>query len=114
MKIKEWFENIKKKMAATTTLVKFDIQFKTVDGETHIYSGVSACDPETILVSPLDYYLIGEEYLHDDDGVFYPMKSIVSIKMVNCKRIENVKKRNIGSGFSQIWYPRDEIEIIEK
>lgn len=114
MKVKEWFENIKKKTAATTTLVEFDIQFKTIDGETHIYSGVSACDPETISVSPLDYYLIGEEYLHDDDGVFYPMKSIISIKMINRRWIKNVKKRSIGSGFSQIWYQQDEIEIIEK
>lgn len=98
----------------TTTLIKFDIEFKTVDGETHLYSNIAACDESTLKCTALEYYLYGETFLKDNDNKVYPMNNIVSISPVNIHFIENVKRVRIAGGFYRTWYPEKEVHVIEK
>lgn len=97
----------------TTTLEKYHIHFKTIDGVEHICTHMCYADPSTISCSIGNYYLIGEKFLRDDDDVQYPMCNVVSIRFELVNTLENVIQlyQDPYSGWRKIWYRKKDIEI---
>lgn len=95
----------------TVTLTHYIIKFRTVDGVDHEFNRMSYIDENAIICSPLEYYLIGKEYLKDDEGVFYPMNNIISIRAVKDETINNVVEKSYGGSFRYTWYCKGDIEI---
>jgi hypothetical protein len=111
---KKKIEKIKK--PKTTTLEKYHIHFKTVDGEMHEFTRLCAANPNAIVCSIPDYYMIDKKYLEDDEDVKYPVNNIISIQFELVDTIENVIELNAEYGLSlkQLWYPKEEIKIFEE
>jgi hypothetical protein len=104
------------KKPKTTTLEKYHIYFKTVDGEMHEFTRLCAANPNAIVYSIPDYYMLGKKYLEDDEDVKYPINNIISIRFELVDTIENVieLKEEGGLGIKQLWYPKEEIKIFEE
>ena len=100
----------------TTTLEKYHIHFKTVDGEAHKFTRMCAANPNAITCSVPDYYMIDKKYLEDDEEVKYPINNIVSIRFELVDTIENVIELSDDWGLciKQLWYPKKEIKIFEE
>ena len=100
----------------TTTLEKYHIHFKTVDGETHKLTKLRAANPNAIACSIPDYYMLDRKYLEDDEGVKYPINNIVSIRFELAETIENVIELGDDWGLciKQLWYPKETIKIFEE
>lgn len=102
------------KKPKTTTLEKYHIHFKTVDGEIHKFTRMCAANPNAIVWSIPDYYMIDRKYLEDDEEVKYPFNNIISIRFELVDTIENVVELREEHGFKQLWYPKEEIKIFEE
>lgn len=100
----------KKKIPILTTLFHYVICFKTVDGESHVYSNLCWCDPTAINCSVLDYYLIGKNFLKDNIGTRYPIQNVISITAeVDGSKANVIMK---SDGFTrQFYYQESEIEV---
>jgi hypothetical protein len=100
----------------TTTLEKYHIHFKTVDGEMHKLTKLRAANPNAIACSIPDFYMIDRKYLEDDEGVKYPINNIVSIRFELADTIENVIElgEDWGLCIKQLWYPKETIKIFEE
>lgn len=110
-KTKEKVKEIKKPV--TTTLYHYDLEFKTVDGEKHKFTNMCYGDPSTLVHKDLvRYYLIGADYLEDDEGTKYPMSNIISITPIETGKIDNVKVK--GGDWSYTWYQKKDIKIYEE
>ena len=109
--LKKIINTFKKTVAPkTTNLLKHHIHFTTVDGVKHTFTGVAWMDPEVIRCSCSEYYLIGEKFMKDDNGVHYPMENVLSIEFEPVDYKENV----IVKDRYKVFYQLDEIEIYEK
>lgn len=109
--LKKIINTFKKAVAPkTTNLLKHHIHFTTVDGVKHTFTGVAWMDPEVIRCSCSEYYLIGEKFMKDDNGVHYPMENVLSIEFEPVDYKENV----IVKDRYKVFYQLDEIEIYEK
>ena len=100
-----------------TTLYHYDIEFKTVDRETHRFSKLCPGDPLELRNEDIfeTYLTFNNDFLKDDNGVKYPMTNIISIKPILTDTIYNVikviKYHYLGETFYKAWYQPDEIEI---
>ena len=109
--LKKLTNTFKKAVAPkTTNLLKHHIHFTTVDGVKHTFTGVAWMDPEVIRCSCSEYYLIGEKFMKDDNGVHYPMENVLSIEFEPVDYKENV----IVKDRYKVFYQPNEIEIYEK
>jgi hypothetical protein len=104
------------KKPKTTTLEQYHIHFKTVDGEMHKFTRLCAANPNAIVCSIPDYYMIDKKYLEDDEDVKYPINNIISIRFELVDTIENVIElsEECGLCIKQLWYPKEEIKIFEE
>lgn len=104
------------KKPKTTTLEKYHIHFKTIDGEMHTFTRLCAANPNAIVCSIPDYFMIDKKYLEDDEEVKYPINNIVSIRFELADTIKNVIEISEGYGFctKQLWYPKETIKIFEE
>lgn len=98
----------------TTTLEKYHIHFKTVDGEMHKLTRLYAANPNAISCSIPNFYMIDRKYLEDDEEVKYPVNNIISIRFELVKTIENVIELTDGFCIKQLWYPKETIKIFEE
>lgn len=101
----------------TTTLEKYHIHFKTIDGEMHTFTRLCAANPNAITSRDIpNYYMIDRKYLEDDEEVKYPINNIISIKFELMEEIKNVIELSdeCGLGIKMLWYQRDEIKKIEE
>lgn len=103
----------KEKEVETTTLEKYKIVFKTVDGECHEFHGMEYCDKAQISCSPGEYYMIGKEYLKDDDGQIYPINNIIKIKFEKISEIQNVIQKSYNLGNPYVFYGEKDITIYD-
>ena len=114
------FKSIKKKVKElkkpnTTTLERYNIHFKTVDGEQHTYTRLCASNPNAIVSRDIpNFYLIDRKYLFDDEGIKYPINNIISIRFELIEEIDNVIELMDNPYFKKVWYQDDEIKIFEK
>ena len=104
------------KRPATVTLEKYHIHFKTVDGEEHKFTRLSAANPDAIACSISNFYMIDRKYLVDDEDVKYPINNIISIRFELVDTIENVidVSEDWGLCIKQLWYPKETIKILEE
>lgn len=93
------------------TLEKYKIVFKTIDGENHEYNKLNYADPNAILCSIGEYFLIGEKFLKDDEDYIYPIENIQKIKFILVDKKENVIEKYVGGSIRYIWYPKKLIKI---
>jgi hypothetical protein len=108
--LKGLFNKIKKfTEPETTTLLKHQIRFTTVDGKEHLFTGCAWVDPNVLRCTCAEYYLIGQKFLQDDDNIQYPMENILSIKFEPVDYKENVITKRY-----QVYYQEYEIKIYEK
>lgn len=108
--LKGLFNKIKKfTEPETTTLLRHQIRFTTVDGKEHLFTGCAWVDPNVLHCTCAEYYLIGQKFLQDDDAVQYPMENILSIKFEPVDYKENVIPNRY-----QVYYQEKEIKIYEK
>ena len=108
--LKRLFNKIKKfTEPETTTLLRHHIHFTTIDGKEHLFTGCTWVDPSALRCTCAEYYLIGEKFLKDDDGVQYPMENVLSIKFEPVDYKENVIAKRY-----QVYYQEEEIKIYEK
>jgi hypothetical protein len=100
----------------TTTLTKYHIYFKTIDGENHLFTGMSYVDPNAIRGHIEDEYLRGENFLKDDEGIRYPINNIISIEFKEVEQLNNVIMivDDFGYGIKQLYYPKKMIKILEE
>ena len=100
----------------TTTLTKYHIYFKTIDGENHLFTGMRYVDPSAIRGHIADEYLRGENFLKDDEGIRYPINNIISIEFKEVEQLENVIMivDDYGYGIKQLYYPKRMIKILEE
>lgn len=105
----------KKKKIETTTLTKYKLIFKTVDGKTHEFNKLKYIDETTIICSALEFFLIDKKFLSDDDEIQYPIQNILSIKFEKMAEKENVIRvsRDDTFYFPQIWYNEEDIKILK-
>ena len=62
------------------TVARFEITFKTVDNEYHKYITKSFYDTDKIVDSNfLTYFLIGKDFLYDNEYNAYPINNIIKI-----------------------------------
>ena len=114
------FKSIKKKVKEikkpnTTTLERYHIHFKTVDGEQHTCTRLCAANPNAITSRNVPkYYLLDRKYLLDDEDVRYPINNIISIRFELIEEIHNVIEIMENPYFKQLWYQNDEIKIFEE
>ena len=114
------FKSIKKKVEEikkpnTTTLERYHIHFKTVDGEQHICTRLCAGNPQAITSRNIPkHYLLDRKYLIDDEDVRYPICNVISIRFELIEKIHNVIEIMENPYFKQLWYQNDEIEIFEE
>ena len=99
-----------------TTLYHYDIEFKTVDGETHRFSKMCYGDPLELINEDLckTYLILNNDFLEDNNGIKYPMTNIVSIRPILTDTVENVIKvldYHFGEKYYKVWYQLNEIEI---
>lgn len=105
------------KKPKTTTLEKYHIHFKTVDGEEHTFTRMCPANPNALTTRDVpNYYMIDKRYLEDDEDVKYPVNNIISIRFELVKTIENVIELSDNCGFDikKLWYQLDDIEIFEE
>lgn len=105
------FKERKRFKPNTTTLSKYKIVFKTVDGAEHEFNQMNYIDTSTIRCSVGEIYLDNEHFLKDDDGCLYPIENLLEIRFVLVDTIENVIVRYMLDHIERIWYPEDNIEI---
>lgn len=113
---------LKKKIAEakkpkTTTLEKYHIHFKTIDGEMHTFTRLCAADPTAIRSRDIpNYYMIDRKYLEDDEEIKYPINNIISIRFELVEEINNVIELgdDYGLAIRMLWYPKEEIKIFEE
>ena len=103
------------KKPETTTLTKYHIHFKTIDGEVHCFSGMNYVDPSASRCHIADEYLRGEHFLKDDEGVRYPINNIISIEFKEVEQLENVIMivDEYGYGIRHLYYPKKVIKFLE-
>lgn len=90
----------------TTTLYKYNVIFKSVDGCEHKFNNMYYADPNAIACSVGEYYLLHKNFLRDEDDIYYPIGNIVSIKFELADKIENVVELDY-----HVFYSPNEIEI---
>ena len=103
------------KRPETTTLTKYHIHFKTIDGEVHLFTGMNYVDPSAIRCHIADEYLRGENFLKDDEGIRYPINNIISIEFKEVEQLENVIMivDDFGYGIRHLYYPKKIIKFLE-
>lgn len=106
-KIFEKYKNIKK--PKTVTLEHYSLEFKTTDGEIHQYTKMPYGDPDAVLCSLVDYYILGKDkfgHIQDNDGVKYLLKNIIWIKDTKDDVVHNVIEQWISRSLDMraIWY----------
>lgn len=94
-----------------TTLKRYKIVFTTLDGEDYEYSRVNYIDDDTIQCSVGEYFLIGENFLEDDEGNIYPIENIQKIRFDLVDTIDNVIVKYVGGSIRQTWYSNNDIKI---
>ena len=110
-------KTIEVKKPNTTTLEKYHIHFKTIDGEMHTFTRLCAANPNAITSKDVpNYYMIDRKYLEDDEEVKYPINNIISIRFELVEEIENVIELSDDWGLCirQLWYPKETIKIFEE
>lgn len=106
-KIFEKYKSVKE--PKTVTLEHYSLEFKTADGEIHQYTKMPYGNPDAVLCSLVDYYILqkGEfGHIQDDDGVKYLLKSIIWIKNTKDDVVHNVIEQweSRSLDFKRIWY----------
>ena len=113
MKFFEFLKTKKKELLKPelTTLKKYKVIFKTVDGEWHEYNHYNYADPDSILCSIPKYIMINTKYMQDNDYNMYPLENVVCIKWEISDVIENVIRKRICSDISYTFYEKEDIKI---
>ena len=75
------------------TVTHYKICFKTIDNKEHVYSKSKYIDEQMINCSPLEFFLAGEKYLKDDDGIMYPINNVLSIWAMKDKEAKAIEDR---------------------
>lgn len=94
-----------------TDLKRYKISFTTIDGIEHEFNRLNYIDENAISCSARKYYLIGKDFLEDDDENIYPIENIQKIRFDLVDVIKNaIEKYKCGS-IRHIWYSKDMIEV---
>lgn len=82
-----------------------------MDGIEHEFNKLNYIDENTMCCSVGEYYLIGKDFLEDDEKNIYPIENIQKIRFDLVDVKENVIEKYRYGSIRYIWYSKDMIEI---
>lgn len=86
-------------------VTRYNVLFKTADGKEHIDSSYNYVNTNLLKDNILhSILLLGQNFMIDDDGIFYPMSNVLEIKTVEVETKYVIARR----GYS-IWYGKEDI-----